>query len=685
VGIAFVKRRDAGRALVAAALVAMSLLAVFAIELSDTQAGSKKDVTARVHERAVLAAALIDSLFQSVGQQAPQNAKTYGARIVRTRTLDENLQRNEYLALLDSTGAVIAHSRGFTPEARADLSQSAALRLVRAGHPYGLGNVLPYGKTGVIDLAVSFPTPFGVRTLVTGFPPSVLATFFAGELTKIPGVKGAHNYLIDGNNTVIGSTNPARPVGYVFRKAAQVQALAHSSGDRNGSYYDQVPLSSSTWRIVLAAPDGRLFASVEGLRKWVPWAIFVAFALVALTAILLGRRVLRSAEQMHDANVQLESANRAKSVFLSRMSHELRTPLNAILGFGQLLEMEDLQGRDRESVEQIVRAGRHLLELIDEVLDISRIEAGTLNISLEPVDVVSGLSEVLSLVAPLAAERGIELLADLDPSESRYVAGDRQRLRQVLLNLLSNAIKYNREGGRVRVSVSNSGERLRIVVADDGEGIAEDKLDQVFAPFERLGAENTGVEGTGLGLALSKSLVEAMNGSIGVSSEPGAGSTFFVELDVAASPVSRETLDAARAAGAADPARTSACTLLYIEDNLSNLKLIQHIFADRPEVRLLSAMQGELGLQLARAQRPDVILLDLHLPDMSGEQVLASLREYPETERIPVIVLSADATSKRVDGLREAGARGYLTKPLDVTHFLDTVNEALNPRETVRS
>src|SRR5205807_9124697 len=239
-----------------AGLVVLALLAVFAIELSNTQAKSKGDVEARVHERAVLAAALVDSLFQTVGQQIPQDKAKFGARVITTRMMDSYQQGDTYLALLSPAGRLLASSHGFTPQARRNLAESAALALVRSGHPYGLGNLLPYGRSGVINLAVAFPTRFGTRILLTGFSPSALAPRLSGELRKIPGVRAARNYLIDSSDTVIASNDPVRSVGYRFSQIAQTKALRHASGDSNGHYYDQVGLSNSSWRIVLIAPDG---------------------------------------------------------------------------------------------------------------------------------------------------------------------------------------------------------------------------------------------------------------------------------------------------------------------------------------------------------------------------------------------------------------------------------------------
>ncbi len=380
---------------------------------------------------------------------------------------------------------------------------------------------------------------------------------------------------------------------------------------------------------------------------------------------------------------EAEQANQAKSEFLSRMSHELRTPLNAILGFAQLLEMEDLPPRHREHVEDILKGGRHLLTLIGEVLEISRIEAGRLAMSPEPVRIGEVAGDVLDLVKPIAAQRNVRLNGNGAETCEWHVSADRQRLKQVLLNLLSNAIKFNHQGGAVTLSCEGSANgRVRIKVNDTGPGIAPNKMERLFTPFERLGAEQSGIEGTGLGLALSKGLVEAMGGTLGVESTVGRGSTFWVEFSLIDGPVERVeqtgvTLPAKTELGASQRAQI----VLYIEDNLSNLKLIQHILAHRPEVRLIPAMQGRLGLDLAREHRPDLILLDLHLPDIAGDEVLRRLQNDPETRGIPVVMISANATSGQIGRLLAAGARDYLTKPLDVKKFIAVLDEVLRERE----
>jgi CheY-like chemotaxis protein len=361
------------------------------------------------------------------------------------------------------------------------------------------------------------------------------------------------------------------------------------------------------------------------------------------------------------------------------MSHELRTPLNAILGFAQLLEMDSVDPQQRESVERILKGGQHLLTLINEVLDIARIETGRLTVSLEPVPLGEVMQESLALIAPVAAGQNLELMVDEVKDIDWHVMADRQRLKQVLLNLLTNAVKYNREGGAIALSCEEVLDgRLRIKVSDTGTGIPSDKLDQLFIPFSRLTVGHAGVDGTGIGLALSKGLVELMGGGIGVESQLGQGSTFWVELALA-QPVpnvyQHERVET-RLPGTQQPRPTR--TVLYIEDNLSNLELIQRILANRAEIELLWAMQGRLGLDLASQHRPDLILLDMNLPDIPGEEVLRRLRDMPETRWLPVVVISADATQERIDGALAVGARAYLTKPLDIRRLLELMDETLN-------
>jgi signal transduction histidine kinase len=381
-------------------------------------------------------------------------------------------------------------------------------------------------------------------------------------------------------------------------------------------------------------------------------------------------------QELQRLNHELERANHAKNEFLSRMSHELRTPLAAIMGFSELLALADLDEKKHEWSQTILRAGQHLLKLVDEVLDISRIESGQLALSVEAVEIRSLLDDAVELVQPMADERGITIHPADVVNRSGYVRADTQRLKQVMINLLSNAVKYNREGGEVTITVEDDGsDRMRIAVSDTGRGIDPQSLEKLFTPFERLdcGPE---VQGTGLGLAVAKSLVEAMDGTLSVESEPSAGSTFTVELG-RGEPAAVEAAVAEERELIAERSYGGERRLLYIEDTVANLRLVEEILESRPSVKLLPAAMGHLGLELAVEQRPDLILLDLHLSDIDGEQVLAGLRRDERTRDIPVIVLSADATEGSRAPMLEDGARAYLTKPIGVSDLLGVVDEYL--------
>jgi PAS domain S-box-containing protein len=378
----------------------------------------------------------------------------------------------------------------------------------------------------------------------------------------------------------------------------------------------------------------------------------------------------RAAEAAH---AEAERANDAKSEFLSRMSHELRTPLNAVIGFGQLLQLDEMTPGQSEAVDEIVRAGRHLLQLIDEVLDISLIESGTMALSLEPVHVGEVLDDALSLIGPLAAEMQVHLVPCPAERADLHALADQQRLKQVLINLLSNAVKYNRHGGEVSVDCTEpADERIEIAVVDNGRGMSSEQLERIFAPFDRLGAEGSGIEGTGLGLSLSRGLVEAMGATIMAESEPGAGTTMRVQLQAAKEARAERTTRTNTFLQTTERRRGDS-TIVYIEDNLSNLRLVERLLARLPEVRLIPAMHGNLAIDLARQHHPDLILLDLHLPDVNGREVLDQLKRDPATATIPVVVLSADANPARLARLGAAGAAGYLSKPIDAASLLEVV------------
>ena len=391
-------------------------------------------------------------------------------------------------------------------------------------------------------------------------------------------------------------------------------------------------------------------------------------------------------EALEEARLAAEQANQAKSEYLSRMSHELRTPLNAILGFAQLLELDELHDDQREGVGYILSAARHLLELINEVLDIASIEAGRFRLSLEPVTVADIVAEAVSLIRPLADQRGILLVGPAQTC-AEHVHGDRQRLKQVLLNLLSNAVKYNREGGSVQLACERvAGERLRITMTDTGPGIPAESLGRLFVAFERLGSEQRGIEGTGLGLALSKRLAEAMGGTLGVATTLDQGSRFWVELPLVERPLEPSTRQQRDAPSGREQLEHPGppLTVLYIEDNLSNLELVDRLLRRRG-VTLISATRPQLGLDLAGEHRPDLVLLDLHLPDMPGQEVLRRLQADPETAAIPVVVLSADARPSLIKRMLDQGARAFLTKPLDIRELVELLNDVAAERDRAGS
>ena len=383
-----------------------------------------------------------------------------------------------------------------------------------------------------------------------------------------------------------------------------------------------------------------------------------------------------------EAKEEAERANLAKSDFLSRMSHELRTPLNAVLGFAQLLQMESLSQDQQGSVEQIIRGGQHLLGLINEVLDIGRIETGRLALNVEAVAVGEVIEAAADLVRPMASSRGVEVRIE-DGGGGATVMTDRERLQQVLLNLLSNAVKYNRDDGSVMVSWSMAPDgRVSIAVGDTGIGISSEKMGRLFTPFERLGAELTGVEGTGLGLTLVQRLIDALGGTLSVASEPGIGTTFRIELAWAgpatlSAPGPRPSFGTGERRGQARVVPRQTPTVLYIEDDLANRALVERILGARPDVQLVVAMQGRMGLDLARDHHPSLILLDVNLPDISGDEVLVRLRNDQTTATIPVFVISADANSSQRRRMLDAGAHAYLTKPLDVRRLVELLDEVL--------
>jgi PAS domain S-box-containing protein len=382
---------------------------------------------------------------------------------------------------------------------------------------------------------------------------------------------------------------------------------------------------------------------------------------------------------LQEKNVELERANLAKSDFLSSMSHELRSPLNAILGFAQLLEIDaaTITPAQKANIDQILHAGWYLLELINGILDLAQIESGKLSMSQEQVSLVEVMAECQAMIEPQRQTRGITMTFPQFDLPC-FVDADRTRLKQVIINLLSNALKYNRPGGRVDVEcIRASAEYVRISVKDTGEGLAPEKVAQLFQSFNRLGQEAGGEEGTGIGLVVSKRLVELMRGVIGVESTVGEGSVFWIDLMAAEAP----QLDLATAGLAAPlpavPVGTRLRTLLYVEDNPANLMLVEQLLGRRSDMRLMSARNAYLGIEIARTSLPEVILMDINLPGLSGLEALLLLRADPVTAHIPIVALSANAMPRDVKKGLDAGFFRYLTKPIKVDEFMQTLSEAL--------
>jgi signal transduction histidine kinase/ActR/RegA family two-component response regulator len=488
--------------------------------------------------------------------------------------------------------------------------------------------------------------------------------------------------------------------------------------DLNGvrRIYASAAVPGTTWKLFVGEDKSAALAAGVHLRNRQLLIVLSSLSLILLASLLVYRRVVRpmkalgasvnaavvdyskplavsgpaevraltheintltatvnAQEAVRRAKVEAERANEAKSHFLTHMSHELRTPLAAIMGYAELLHRNEQDEKRRSWSGYVLDGGRHLLAIVNELLEVSRIEAGKMMLVPEPVNAERAVDDVLDLVAPLAAERGIKLERRPGKRIERAALADPLRLKQVLLNLVANAIKYNSEGGTVTVTVEETaGATVAIGVTDTGQGMAPEKLEQLFTPFERLGAELGTVAGSGLGLVVSKGLVDAMGGRLAVESALGSGTTFTVELPLT------DASDIATADTAPTLHPATAGNVLYIDDTEENLRLIESVLSDlRPGLVLRTATNGRAGSVLAETQRPDVLLLDLNLPDLAGEEVLRRLRARPETGNVPVIILSADSTSRNINRLLEAGADAYLTKPVNVPQFLDVLDRLL--------
>jgi signal transduction histidine kinase len=540
------KRREAVAALFAGASIVLALLAVFAVQLTDDQARSRSDLEAQAHQRAVLVAGLIDSVFDATSTPNPQLLAEYGMRTVSDRTLERNRGTNEYVALLGSGGQVLAASKGFDTRARTDVAApgEGAVSRVRAGRAWALGNVRPYERSGVIDFATAIDTRWGRRILVTGIDPALLSAFTTRELTKVPDPQGAHHYLLDGNGVVIASTNPKRPRGYHFHTPVQIDVLTHPSGTVNHHYFDQVPLANTTWRVLLSAPDSAFFASVSGANRWLPWVIFGAFALVALVALVLGGRALRSSAQVERANAELAKTNaelerRADELarsnaeleqFASIASHDLQEPLRKVRTFtGRVSEIESttLSQRGRDYLRRADASAARMQRLIEDLLMFSRVATQTR--PFVDVDLGQVTREVLEDLDDLV--RRTDAVVRVGPLPT--IAADPPQMHQLLQNLISNALKFRRGGVRPEVDLSAvvANGSMRLVVRDNGIGFEPQYAERIFRVFERLHGRGA-YPGTGIGLAVCRKIADRHGGTITAEGALGRGAALTVTLPV---------------------------------------------------------------------------------------------------------------------------------------------------------
>jgi signal transduction histidine kinase/CheY-like chemotaxis protein len=644
-------------------------LALFAVQLLDTQRTMRHDIEARFRDRAEVTSALTDAVFSA--SASPAAAKQYAAPKVSDGDMDKAAAQSKlhYAALVDAHGALLASSRGFTTSARArSVARSPAVRRVLSGAPYALSDVLP-GDT--VELVVSARAADGRRAVVRGMAPAGIASFMGSYLDRIPANDGTA-YVMDGRGAILGHSRA--PAGADAEQRSLIAAVRQGTHGSFGAdkYFVSVPVAGSDWRVVLTADRGALFSSVAGLRKWTPWMILAALALLAALAILLMRRLQRS-------NVELQHAAEMKSQFLANMSHEIRTPLNGVIGMTNLLLDTELDDEQAEYARTAKSSGEALLGVINDILDFSKIEAGRLELEEADFDLREVVSDVSELLANRAHAKGLELACDVDDGVPHIVRGDQARLCQVLANLLSNAIKFTSEGEVVLAidEAERDGECsvVRFEVRDTGIGLDPDRLDELFESFSQADASTTRhYGGTGLGLTISKQLVELMGGEIGAQPRPEGGSVFWFTIRLA-------LVSAARQADLA-AVQLEGMRLLVVDDNATNRTILTRQ-ATAWGIASDAAESGHEALEMVRsaaeAGRPyEVAVLDLMMPGMDGIELARAISADPAVRTTRMIMLASGPAHRR--GAQEAGVGAYLTKPARLSLLYNAIANAAAER-----